>query len=80
MTDCLIRPAAEADYAAATEIYNHYVVNSAVTFDLEPPGQHAGLVRDKIEFHRLLLTGFQGDRGAGDFPIVDVRRSVVLPF
>ncbi len=36
MTDCLIRPAAEADYAALTEIYNHYVVNSSVTFDLEP--------------------------------------------
>ena len=36
MTDCLIRPAAEADYAGLTEIYNHYVVNSSITFDLEP--------------------------------------------
>ena len=32
----LIRAAIEADLAALTEIYNHYVINSAITFDLEP--------------------------------------------
>ena len=36
MSDALIRPASEADYPAITEIYNHYIVNSPATFDLEP--------------------------------------------
>jgi phosphinothricin acetyltransferase len=33
MANVRIRP---ADLARLTEIYNHYVVTSAVTFDLEP--------------------------------------------
>lgn len=36
MTDHLIRPATESDYAAITDIYNHYVVNTSTTFDIEP--------------------------------------------
>ncbi len=36
MTDCLIRLATEPDYAAITEIYNHYVVHTPTTFDIEP--------------------------------------------
>ena len=31
-----VRPAAEADLEAINEIYNHYVMTSHVTFDLEP--------------------------------------------
>jgi phosphinothricin acetyltransferase len=31
-----IRPAAESDLPALTEIYNHYVVNSSITFDVRP--------------------------------------------
>jgi phosphinothricin acetyltransferase len=31
-----IRPARLDDLQAITEIYNHYVVNTAITFDLEP--------------------------------------------
>jgi len=31
-----IRPALEQDVPAITEIYNYYVVNTAVTFDLDP--------------------------------------------
>ncbi len=31
-----IRPAALADLPRLTEIYNHYVINTPVTFDLEP--------------------------------------------
>ncbi len=31
-----IRPGLEQDVPAIVEIYNHYVVNTAVTFDLEP--------------------------------------------
>ena len=31
-----VRPAVEADLAALTEIYNHYVLHTAITFDLHP--------------------------------------------
>lgn len=31
-----IRPAGDADLPALTDIYNHYVVNTAITFDAEP--------------------------------------------
>jgi phosphinothricin acetyltransferase len=31
-----IRPAAPDDLAALTDIYNHYVIRTAITFDLEP--------------------------------------------
>ncbi len=33
--DVLIRPAVQNDLAALTEIYNHYVLNSVITFDVE---------------------------------------------
>ncbi len=36
MSESLIRPACQADHAGITEIYNHYVVNSPTTFDIEP--------------------------------------------
>ena len=32
----VIRPALIADLPALTDIYNHYVVNTAITFDLRP--------------------------------------------
>ena len=31
-----VRPAVEADLAALTDIYNHYVLHTAITFDLSP--------------------------------------------
>jgi phosphinothricin acetyltransferase len=31
-----VRPATIADLPAITEIYNHYVVNTAITFDVDP--------------------------------------------
>jgi phosphinothricin acetyltransferase len=31
-----IRPATHSDLPRLTEIYNHYVINTAVTFDIEP--------------------------------------------
>lgn len=31
-----IRPASHADLARVTEIYNYYVLNTAITFDIEP--------------------------------------------
>ncbi len=36
MTDLLIRPARIGDLSRLTEIYNHYVLNTSVTFDVEP--------------------------------------------
>src|ERR1700732_3387954 len=36
MPDISIRPAVPGDLPLLTEIYNHYVVNTPVTFDIEP--------------------------------------------
>jgi phosphinothricin acetyltransferase len=36
MSDINIRPATRDDLARLTEIYNHYVINTPVTFDIEP--------------------------------------------
>lgn len=36
MSDIAIRPAVRADLPRLTEIYNHYVVHTPVTFDVEP--------------------------------------------
>jgi len=36
MSDVQIRPAARADLPRLTEIYNYYVANTAVTFDVQP--------------------------------------------
>ena len=36
MAEIVIRNAVRADLARVTEIYNHYVVNTPVTFDVEP--------------------------------------------
>jgi len=36
MPEIRVRPAARADLARLTEIYNHYVLNTPVTFDVDP--------------------------------------------
>ena len=36
MSELLVRPAARADLPRLTEIYNHYVLHTPVTFDVEP--------------------------------------------
>ena len=36
MSETKIRAAAQADLPRLTEIYNHYVVNTPITFDIEP--------------------------------------------
>lgn len=36
MADIVIRPAERSDLARLTEIYNHYVINTPITFDLKP--------------------------------------------
>ena len=55
----LVRPAVLDDLAALTAIYNHYVVNSTITFDLRPfePGERRGWFDDHASSgrHRLLV-------------------------
>lgn len=36
MTDLVIRPAAQSDVPALNKLYNHYVAETAVTFDVKP--------------------------------------------
>jgi phosphinothricin acetyltransferase len=36
MAETTIRPATRADLPRLTDIYNHYVINTPITFDLEP--------------------------------------------
>jgi phosphinothricin acetyltransferase len=36
LSPILIRPATEDDLRALTDIYNHYVINTPITFDLSP--------------------------------------------
>ena len=36
MTPILVRPATEDDLPALTDIYNHYIVTTPITFDLRP--------------------------------------------
>jgi phosphinothricin acetyltransferase len=36
MSEILIRPAEPADLSALLDIYNHYVINTPITFDIEP--------------------------------------------
>ena len=61
----MIRPPREADLPALTDIYNHYVINTPITFDLQPfsPEQrlawfvgHAAAGR-----HRLLVAEQDGE-------------------
>ncbi|HVV77910.1 MAG TPA: GNAT family N-acetyltransferase [Mycobacteriales bacterium] len=64
-TDIEVRYAAEGDLPALTDIYNHYVLNTAATFDLQP---HT--VEDRREWfdhyrslgpYRLLVAVRNGD-------------------
>ncbi|MER7518928.1 N-acetyltransferase family protein [Streptomyces sp. NPDC126499] len=54
-----VRPGTEGDLAALTEIYNHYVRETAITFDTEPftPEQRLPWLRSHPEDgpHRLLV-------------------------
>ena len=38
MSTIVVRPAARGDLAQITSIYNHYVLNTPITFDIEPVG------------------------------------------
>jgi phosphinothricin acetyltransferase len=54
-----VRPATVDDLAALTDIYNYYVINTPVTFDLEPytPHQRRAWFDEHVDSgrHRLLV-------------------------
>jgi phosphinothricin acetyltransferase len=75
MDDVKVRPAMRADLPRLTEIYNHYIVNTPITFDLKPVTveerarwfeEHAGSAR-----HRLFVAEIEGTvvgwAGTGSF-------------
>ena len=57
MTDLVIRPAVLADLPRLTEIHNHYVTNTHITFDTVPftPEQREGWFRQHSEGGRYRL-------------------------
>ncbi|MFF8608891.1 GNAT family N-acetyltransferase [Streptomyces sp. NPDC015346] len=58
-TEVQVRPGTEGDLASLTELYNHYVRETAITFDTEPftPEQRLPWLRSHPEDgpHRLLV-------------------------
>jgi phosphinothricin acetyltransferase len=67
MADYAVRPATLDDLPAMTDIYNHYVVNTAITFDLQAftPAARRGWFDDHAGTgpHRLLVaTDADGER------------------
>jgi len=63
MTSLTVRPATLADLEQITEIYNHYIRTSAITFDIEPvtPTERTGWFREHTAAPRYLL--FVADEG-----------------
>ena len=59
MADVKIRPAVRDDLPRLTEIYNYYIINTPITFDLEPvtPEQRAGWFEEHtgLKRHRMLV-------------------------
>lgn len=64
-----IRPATLDDLAALTDIYNHYVINTTITFDLYPfkPEERRGWLEDHKTTgrHRLLVATDRAGRHLG---------------
>ena len=68
MSTIVIRPATRADLPQITSIYNHYVLNTPITFDIEPlgPEQRVGWFNEHTEGSRYrLLVGEEGGRILG---------------
>jgi phosphinothricin acetyltransferase len=75
MTDLRVRPAALADLERLTAIYNHYVLDGAITFDVDPvtPAERRSwyVAHTTGPGHRLLVAegahGIIGYAGSGPF-------------
>jgi phosphinothricin acetyltransferase len=64
----MVRPAARADLVRITEIYNHYILTTAITFDIDPvtPAERAGWFREHTAGPRYrLLVAEEGGRIRG---------------
>jgi phosphinothricin acetyltransferase len=75
MDDVNVRPAMRADLPRLTEIYNHYVINTPITFDLKPVTvedrvrwfeEHAGTARHQLFVAEIAGT-VVGWAGTGSF-------------
>jgi phosphinothricin acetyltransferase len=75
MDDVNVRPAMRADLPRLTEIYNHYVINTPITFDLKPVTaeqrvrwfeEHAGGARHQLFVAEIAGT-VVGWAGTGSF-------------
>ncbi len=75
MANVTVRPATRADLPRITEIYNYYVINTPITFDLEPVtvesrarwfAEHAGAQRHRL-FVAEDLGRVVGYAGTGNF-------------
>jgi len=62
-----VRPAVEADLPALTEIYNHYVVHTAITFDVSPfqPEERRGWFAEHAGGRHRLIVAEEDDRVVG---------------
>jgi phosphinothricin acetyltransferase len=69
VSSLVIRPAVLADLRALTDIYNHYVVHTAVTFDVRPflPDERRPWFDDHLVNgrHRLMVAIDSDDRVSG---------------
>ena len=64
-----VRAGAEDDLAALTEIYNHYIVNTAITFDVRPltPDERRPWLVDHVGHPRHLLLVAEDERGLAGY-------------
>lgn len=64
-----VRAGAEADLPALTEIYNHYVVNTAITFDVRPftPEERRPWLVDHARDPRYRLVVAEDGRGLAGY-------------
>jgi phosphinothricin acetyltransferase len=68
MSTIAIRPATRADLPQITSIYNHYVLNTPITFDIEPlrPEQRVGWFEEHTQGARYqLFVSEDGERILG---------------
>ena len=68
MTPILVRPATEDDLPALTDIYNHYIVTTPITFDLRPltvDERRAWFVDHSHGGRHRLLVATEGTAGGG---------------
>ena len=68
MSDADIRPAREADLESLTALYNHYIRETAITFDIDPfsvEGRRPWLAQFKSSGRHRLLVAESGDQLLG---------------